>query len=285
MDLDFLIFNVDGKKPISVINPITGVKQEYDIDTCCDYLVEYHNRPAKDTLNADIASKIKHWWDRKWYVALDYYLCSPTQSDTLLSKHTDNDHLYKGGISTSSEQVDDKLTPIEAILNRKTYREFKQQHISWQVCTSLLRTLDGAFFPDIWQYYLVALNIHSISQGVYRYHNQSASLELIQKGAFREQLMEALCGFYSPLTASFTIVLAIDVQKAQQSLPYDRALREIYIDAGRLAQKLLIKGIQQDIGGVPIAMRDALMCKLLDIDINKVIPIHSLTMGLIPENI
>jgi hypothetical protein len=287
MILDFLIFHANHEKPISFVDPISGVKQEFDIEACCEYLLKYYGGADKQLVDPEIAAKIKHWWDRKWYVALDYYLCSPTntQSNSLLTKCTDNDHLYKSDIFLSSVQVEDKLTPMQAILNRKTYREFKQQPISWEVCTSLLRVLDGGFFSDIWQYYLVALNIHNVSQGIYRYHKKLDSLELIKKGAFREQLMESLCGFYSPLTASFTIVLAIDIQKAQKRLPYERALRDIYIDAGRLSQKILVKGMQQHVGGVPIAIRDTLMCKLLDIDMNQIMPIQSLTMGLIPEDI
>src|SRR5690606_31044631 len=127
---------------------------------------------------------------------------------------------------------------------------------------------------SIWQYYLIAFNISDLCPGIYRYYNKARCLELVKKGVFREEISETLCGFATPFTAAFTIVLAIDIEVAQIKLPYNRALREIYIDAGRLGQKILIKGMQHGIGGVPIAMRDSMMAELLQIDLDKIMPIH-----------
>jgi hypothetical protein len=284
MNLDFFIFNFNDEKPITLIDPIKGVESAYDIEEFCNYLADFHRNTDRDGSGADVDPKLKIWWDRKWYVGLDYYLCSPTQITNSITKKTAiTNNSSKGNISLSDKPIIDSFTPIQAILHRKTYREFKDQPVSWHTCSALLHTLEGEFFPDIWNYYLVALNIDGLSPGVYRYYSKSTCLGLIQPGFYREKLTEALCGFYPTRTAAFTIILAINVEIAQSTLPYNRALREIYIDAGRLGQKLLIKGIQQGIGGVPIAMRDSLVGKLLRIDIQEIMPVHSITMGLIPE--
>jgi len=86
------------------------------------------------------------------------------------------------------------------------------------------------------------------------------------------------------LTASFLIILSIDLKKAMKGFPYSRALREIYIDSGRLAQKLLLKGMQHHVGGLPSpAMNDSHMCSFLNIDPTKCIPIYTIAMGSIPK--
>jgi len=63
----------------------------------------------------------------------------------------------------------------------------------------------------------------------------------VKKGLFREQAIKLLCGMSASFSASFLTILSIDIEKALKNYPYNRALREIYIDSGRIAQKLLIK--------------------------------------------
>ena len=286
MNLSFLIFDSLGDKPITLVDPIKKTRTEYTVQEMADYLAAYlsDNQDQKDVLqDGDIDAKIQLWWQHKWYVALDYYLCSPTQETNFIVKEKPTNSISKqDSIVLSNQTVKEIFTPTQAVLHRKTYREFKQDTITWDTFSSLLRAIEGEFFPTIYQYYLIVLKVENIVSGVYRYYQTEACLQIIKEGLFREKLTEALCGFYPPLTAAFTFIPAIDIKKAQKMLPYDRALREIYIDVGRICHKLLIKGMQHGIGGVPIAMVDSLIAQILHIDSDKILPIQSITMGLIP---
>jgi hypothetical protein len=282
MNIDFLTFSTCSiNAPIIVMDPIQGKRTTYSVEDAFEYVLHY-----RDIRNQDAESEayIQRWWTHKWYVALDYYLTSPvsTIAPPIEKKNPIKDSM-EHVIPLSIQQVKAKLTTIQAILARRTYREFDTQPISWPVCSALLRQLKHEYFPAIWQYYLVALTIDQLPAGIYRFYSQEDGLASIQEGNYRDQLTEALCGFYPTRTASFTVILAIDLQVAQTVLPYNRALREIYIDAGKIAQRLLIKGIQYDIGGVPIAMRDQYIGKLLQVDTQKIMPVQSITMGLIPK--
>jgi hypothetical protein len=282
MNIDFLIFSTcSTNAPVIVMEPLEGKSAKYSVEDAFEYALHYRDTRNQ---NAEFAAYIQRWWTHKWYVALDYYLSSPVPTIALpLEKKSHIKDSIEHVIPLSVQQIPDKLTTIQAILGRRTYREFDTHPISWPACSTLLRQLNNEYFPIIWQYYLVALEIDQLPAGIYRFYNQEDCLAPIREGNYRGQLTEALCGFYPTLTASFTVILAIDLQVAQRVLPYNRALREIYIDAGKIAQRLLIKGIQHGIGGVPIAMRDQYIGKLLQIDIQKIMPIQSITMGLIPE--
>jgi hypothetical protein len=67
MNLSHFSFNPDSESnPISLKNPLTGTKIEYDVDACCEYLCQIQQeigsleQPAHDEI-----SKIEHWWSRK----------------------------------------------------------------------------------------------------------------------------------------------------------------------------------------------------------------------------
>eukprot|EP01132_Coremiostelium_polycephalum_P000246 gene246-326_t len=284
---NFLTFNLlNDLRPIQVTDPIGGTEQTYDLASVCEHLANYHHQPCTIAdSKSSLSEQIKYWWDRKWYVALDYYLCSPNEyrgiSHQLATEQKDSFKQQATDILLTRSSMERRFTLMEALLRRRTCRNFAQQPVSWEVCSDILRALSGTFFSKIWKYYVVALNIDTLAAGVYLYQPLSASLSPIRQGDFREVLVEALCGFYPPKTAAFTLILAIDIAQAQAALPYERALREIYIDAGRLSQKVLVRAMQHHIGGVPIAMRDQLMCQLLSINASEVLPIQSLTLGMI----
>lgn len=179
----------------------------------------------------------------------------------------------------------DQLSPIQAIVRRKTYREFSEHPVPLSILSELLKTThSGTLLGDIWTYHLTVVNVKDLTPGVYHYDATNQELQLIvQKEIYRGELVNIFCGSTAPLTASFCVTLTMDIKKAQTDFPYSRALREAYIDAGRTSGRILLKGIQHNVGGVPFATRDALLCKLLTIDSSQLIPIHTIIMGSISQ--
>jgi len=284
---NFFILHPEKEKQFEVIDPINNEKTLHDLEAACKICLT-HEKEEKPTA-AKEAEPLKTWWDRKWYVALDYYLCTPapqnnpiknTPQSTSTTKHTCTEDMRP----LAKNKPPYYYTTMQAILQRQTYRHFETSPLSWLEFSALLRNLKKSYFPEIWQYYCVVLAVENLPMGVYRYFPQQEALQNLHIPVDREQISAALCGFFSLRTAAFTIVLAINVDQAQKCLPYDRALRHIYIDAGRLGQRLLLQGMRQKIGGVPIAIRDECMVELLQITTkDNILPIHTITMGKIPK--
>ena len=286
MDLSYLTFASFEDLSIKLKNPLHNLMGIYDVSTCCDYLIDYQNSQKNQSTDSDTFSKIEHWWDRKWQVSLDYYLSSPPEQ--FKKQQTETAPLQAQqciNFAFPDKTENSRLSPIQALLNRKTHRKFQESSIPLCLLSTLLGELKEEIFADIWKYYIVIFNIEGIQPGIYRYCSTQHGLYLIKQGLFRNEVVKLLCGMAASYTASFLLILAIDLEEAMKKFPYNRALREIYIDSGRLAQKILLKGMQHSVGGLPSpAMKDSQMCSFLDIDPNQCIPIYSITMGIIPEN-
>ena len=280
-DYSYLCCTSSKSAPLQWKNPLVGETQEYSVSDCCAILIEYQN-DSSPNIHPPESVKIKHWWNRKWQVCLDYYLASPAPQITAVKS------TFAAcppiDIALPKQRPEEQLSLVESLLERKTHRKFQDFPLALDIFAALLAELTDELFAGIWRYYLILFNVEGVYPGIYRYHPHAQGLSLIKEGLFREEAVKLLCGMSASLTASFLVVLSIDIQEAMQSFPYSRALREIYIDSGRLAQKLLLKGMQYHVGGLPSpAMRDTPMCTFLNLDLNQCIPLYTLTMGIIPK--
>jgi hypothetical protein len=288
VDLSCIVFDSSDEAPCILKDPIKKEEQRCTADECCDYLIEYKKKDSEaQSFNVDAC---KLWWARKWYVPLDYYLLSSTDTRKPSAKpqshasiHIKKDHSYP--ITLLNHAAKDQLLPIQAIFRRKTHREFSEQPVPSSILAALLKTTHaGTLLNDIWTYHLTVVNVKDLTPGIYHYDATNQELQLVvHKEICRGELVKVFCGSTAPLTASFCLTLAINVNKAQTDFPYSRALREAYIDAGRIAGRILLKGIQHNVGGVPLAARDILLCQLLAIDSHQSIPIHTILMGSISQ--
>lgn len=287
MKLSHLTFASSKDLAIKIRNSLENKETIFDISSACDYLIDHQNSLRKNSVDENVFSKIEHWWARKWQVSLDFYLSTPSKESNTLKASTVLEQPENDVDITLPDNKDkDFLSPVEALLQRKTYRKFQDCPLSQGVLSRLLKELKEELFSGIWKYYIVIFNIEGIEPGIYRYCPKRHGLLLTRLGLFRKEIVQLLCGMAASSTAAFLIILAVDLKIAMKNFPYDRALREIYIDSGRLAQKLLIKGMQNLIGGLPSpAMQDTQLCSFLEINPTDCIPIYNVTMGLIPESI
>ncbi len=266
---------------ITLNDPLNGIKIKHNIKSCLEHLNNYRQNEHILSKNDDLS--IHHWWTRKWQVSLDYYLSSQSDINNL-HKALQSKSLEKIGVYLPSGSTPVMCNQVQALITRKTHRKFRFDPLPLTTLSTILRSLDGELFPEIWNYYIAIFNVQGIQPGLYLYCPLQHGLILVKEGNFREKLVTLLCGMSATLTASFTMIFSIDLITAQQQLPYERALREIYIDSGRMAQKLILKGIQYHIGALPSpAMRDTSMCQFLGIDPTFKIPIYSVSMGIITE--
>lgn len=287
MNLAHLSFSSHNDQPLKLNHSLQNLNQCYDQAACCDYLIDYQTSQTALAMDSEVFSKIEFWWKRNWQISLDYYLSSlPLEASQEQSEPTRPLTQNPVDILLSQESVISQIPLTQALLDRKTHRKFQEVPLSQKLFSILMKEFKGEIFTGIWNYYIVVFNVEDIPAGVYRYCSTAHGLHLVQPGLFRKDVVNILCGMTASLTASFLVVFSIDLQAAMRKFSYNRALREIYIDSGRLAQKILIKGMQHHVGGLPSpAMQDSQMCSLLKIDASEFIPIYTVAMGIISENL
>jgi SagB-type dehydrogenase family enzyme len=156
----------------------------------------------------------------------------------------------------------------EAMLNRRSIREFKDElvtigqvsqilwsaygitdeHSSPSFLRGGLRTAPsaGGLYPL--EIYLVAGKVTGLSSGIYKYHSENHSLELISKGDVRKELAKAALNQefieIAPATIFFAAVFSRTTQK------YGSRGRERYVcmDLGHSAQNVYLQAYALNLG-------------------------------------
>jgi SagB-type dehydrogenase family enzyme len=145
----------------------------------------------------------------------------------------------------------------------------KQDELEW------LRSHGTAF--DL---YVVAYRVDDLTPGAYRYDFIDHTLQLVRPGDLRSEMSAILVGMRAPETAAFTLILAADFAQYQWRYRHERALRHLYMSAGRSGQRLLVAAQAYGLGTLPTpATRDAATCDLLRLDPRVSTPLYTLTMG------
>lgn len=285
MELTYLTFVPSEDRCVRLKSPLGNLREDFDMTSCCDYLIAHQKSHAESNQIETESTQVEHWWKRKWQVSLDYYLSSSSEKTVSPSQSLPaNPSQTMVDFALPNEQNILETPLVQALLERKTHRKFQNIPLSIPRFSTILAELNEEIFSEVWNYYLVIFNVEGISPGLYRYSNTGHGLILVKLGLFRDEMVKILCGMTASLSASFLVILSVNLEEAFLRYPYNRALREIYIDSGRLAQKLLLKGMQNAVGGLPSpAMQDSQICSFLDIDQKKCIPIYTIAMGIIPE--
>lgn len=99
----------------------------------------------------------------------------------------------------------------------------------------LFRSIGVAF-----DFFLVNYSLTGMEPGVYFYDPQFHSIELRRLGDFRSEMEAALIGQPSVRGASATLLFVADFPRYYWRYRHERALRNLYIEAGRLMQYVLL---------------------------------------------
>ncbi|MCM3920655.1 SagB/ThcOx family dehydrogenase [Frankia sp. AiPs1] len=141
--------------------------------------------------------------------------------------------------------------------------------------SSLLISVGAAF--DI---YVLVYAVDGLISGVHRYHPETNTLSLVKAGNFREAAYVALAGQPAPKNAAATILLVADFARYQWRYRHERALRNLYLEAGRLMQPLILVatalGLQT---GITPAVRDEEIADLLGENSENWQALHTLTVA------
>lgn len=229
-------------------------------------------------------SNYTFWLNKGWNKSIDYYVSSRAKSfeeSGLLTKEVSNPINYT---NTSDHRDSSPLFSVpETLLNRRTKRVFNSQKIvgNCEFHMGIKNAVSNIYaFLNGYKIYTIVYNVENIIPGVYLYDFETASLLTISEGTFSEEMSANIQGMGTPRTASFSIILVADFDTLLEKMPYSRGLRDTYIDAGRIAQNLIIAYGQYGIFSlVTPALRDRAVAALLKLQEPDFSPLYSLTFG------
>jgi nitroreductase len=126
---------------------------------------------------------------------------------------------------------------------------------------------------------VVVYAVEGLDVGTWDLDPLARELVQVRSGLFRSAMSELMCGMAAPLTASFTVVITCDIHARQQAFPYERALRELYVQTGQVGQWIVIAAETAGLGCLTTpATNDVLLSELLDLPPDR-IPLYTVTAG------
>jgi SagB-type dehydrogenase family enzyme len=262
---------------------------------------------------------LDHWEKRNWNLALSYYLWARRDTfldegpeyesircealNTMLSQ---SDLPLPSNIS-DSERIDlGDVLPIPqdqsvgAILqSRRTTQVFRSDgtvdsHTLGGLLKESFSVSRRHHTPDIKEHihnilhgvgfsfdpYLAVFNVDGLTPGIYYYNISQDRMRLESEGDYRQDVCAALIGHNQALTAACTVFLVVDFQRFQWRYRHERALRNLYVDAGRMAQYLILVatafGLKNHITPATV---DTSFATLLNIDPERRQVFYGITLG------
>jgi SagB-type dehydrogenase family enzyme len=119
----------------------------------------------------------------------------------------------------------------------------------------------GAMYPL--ELYVIVLSVHGHEPGLYHYSVHESSLSKIGAGDYRDRLSEAL--FAEDLVRASSAVIVLSAVFHRSQIKYgERGYRMTLMEAGHLAQNMLLAATAQQVASVPIG-------GFIDDDLNEIL--------------
>ena len=269
---------VDPSGGVFVSDPTTLDRRNLDAQAAAELILQ-EDRPLLGMLAArEATASEREWIAHGWARSLDYFLWSEGGRGVRRTVKTPRD---------GRRFPADTGAIVQALLARRTQRYFDSRPLPLDVWGQLVAAVQeslkrfgagsGCFARAI------IYDVESFAAGVYDLTSVSQGpIAGTDPHALREVMIEIMTGMTSARTAAATIVLCLDLETRQASMPYERALREAYIEVGMIGQFLVIAGESLGVGSlVTPAISDQELHELLRLD-RRQVPLYSITMGLRP---
>lgn len=156
---------------------------------------------------------------------------------------------------------------------------FAGQGVTQRIRGRGLRTAPSAGATYPMELYAVVNTVEELPRGIYRYVSESHSLIMREQGDFGDPLMRACLGQEWLKTADAVLVITAVTDRIRRSYG-DRSIRYIYMEAGHIAQNILLEAVSLGLGGVPIgAFRDGDVNEIMALDGEKETVVYLITLG------
>ncbi|MCP1133372.1 SagB/ThcOx family dehydrogenase [Paenibacillus polysaccharolyticus] len=297
---------VDGEAKVKLSNPIVGQRIEVELNSLLE-LLELHALGIDNSVNlqeylaeqgflvkrnSDYISDLEHWEKRGWGQVLDYYLWSCVLFGKRVNKESNySNSLIDVNIKSLTIPVDlpEDMILGEVILRRRTLRRYADRLLAESHFSGLLwyglKSLRNPSVAKVdkshtFVIFVAVYAVEGIEPGLYRYYPDSHGLELLVKGALREQISHLLFGQNAPLTAACSVFLGVDLYDYACFHPGEGSLRALFIEVGRIGHELLIGASALGLGGLTApAMRDREAEQLLPLEKSQRMILYTLTFG------
>ncbi|HEM3439606.1 SagB/ThcOx family dehydrogenase [Streptococcus suis] len=269
---------------------------------------------CKEDLCEKTVAGIDHWNRRKWNPSLDYYL---TSRRVKYQDEFDISGKVRRSIIESFGELPSKAEPcfiseeklldvkyketdasefLEVIWDRRSVRKFTREELSkTDFSIILLKSTESITktrkkesetgnillsYGCGFEIYIAVFAIENTIPGIYRYDFLQSKIQLIKEGQFNSILPKMMSNQRFTETANFSIFLVADFEQYQFRYRHERALRNLYIEAGRIMQDFIIYSSLQGLAGVVTpALSDTEITNFLNLDTSKNIVMTSLTLG------
>lgn len=163
--------------------------------------------------------------------------------------------------------VKGNLSVFDAIVSRRSVREYADTPLTLEELSTLLFTTQGVTEPDgkraapsagalyPMETYAVVNNVDGLDSGLYHYLPQTHSLELLKRGEFGAD-MARLCVNQPWLSDAATDIVWTAVHSRTTSKYGQRGLRYIDMEAGHISENLYLQGNSIGLGVVAIGAFD-----------------------------
>jgi SagB-type dehydrogenase family enzyme len=275
--------------------------------------------PARP-LDPTVMAALKRWWTRGWHPSLGYYLWSRHRRQIDLA---DGDGTVRRQV-LRQYAVDEPLPPRIAVtgdpvglpapspvpdtalgdvlMARRTVRGYAPVPVAAQTLGDVLyhglsdvRAIRDLSVDDElnllrshgtpFEFYVANYRTEGLAPGIHHYDIRNHTLTPVDLGDHRPRMARILLGMRAPETAAWTLVIVGDFAQYQWRYRHERALRNLYMAAGRIAQRLIVVGHTYGFGSLPTpATHDLDLCDLLGVDAETHTPVYTLTMGPVPES-
>ncbi|MFF1409419.1 nitroreductase family protein [Streptomyces sp. NPDC058289] len=175
----------------------------------------------------------------------------------------------------------------EVLVHRRTARSYDPKGLDQLAFAGILHdfaalldgTVDTGGFRLGLRFTAIVYGVDGLTPGVWSLGLKNEVATLVRPAELRRVMSDLMCGMQAAETAGATVVLVADFQERQQRFPYERALRELYVEVGRIAQWLILASEARGAGClITPATNDKVLCDVLGLPPGQA-PVYTITFG------
>ena len=222
-----------------------------------------------------------------FFLALYFSACSPADNGT--------SPLEDGmRITLPEPKYNSEISVEEAILNRRSIRDYTSQSLTLQDISQLLWAAQGITNPSSFraapsagatyplEIYLVVGDVEGVAGGIYRYKPHQHELVKVLDGEHREALAGAALNQQFIAEAPLNIVITAIYERTTNRYG-ERGIRYIHMEAGHAAENVYLQAVALKLGTVVVgAFNDDRVANILALPDNKV-PLYIMPVGRIAD--
>lgn len=238
---------------------------------------------------------LRHWHDRNWSLALEYYLASADSTAPLTVPPVPAEPALPG-LRLPPARPLPATSAGEVMFRRCAVPRLPGRTLDADVLAGILghtsaaarRTAGagtGATWSDAMDVLVVAYDVHDVPPGWY-WSRETPDGRVLTGGApmpaaeLRDLMQRALIGQEAVHGGAATFILTLNLELYQRMLPIERGLREAYVDAGRYAHYLLLGATAYGLRTHQSpAVQDSLLLALTGVDELERHILYTVTVG------